>query len=127
MKHNGNKQNEQELFVHLWRQCRKEICVSRCGADCSMCRPEPWVAKKLLALMHDEMETPVVVLRPAVEKILAESRYAGCSGDALIHPNLVPPLDRQTDLVVETLDRMRRNTQQRNPGRHVPMTSQHTE
>ena len=105
-----------ELFAQVWKQCRKTLCATTCGGDCSVCRPTPWVAERLFRLVESEPTKPLAELAPAIRRVLLESRYHTGGSDAMITGHNLPQIDRQVQLVVEALDAMRRYRQQLHPG-----------
>ena len=100
--------DKQELFRRAWKQCRKTACGSPCGGDCSICRPHPWVVTKLLDLVASEKPETIRKLVPAIRQLIEESQFVGHSFDTLPNAKPRPPLDRQVELLVETLELLRR-------------------
>lgn len=103
----SNDQKEILLFERVWRQGKKECEKHPCGGDCSICRPEPQLVRRLLALAASEPERPLQELKPVIERMLQEGRYVTAGADSMLPYQHHPPIARQAELVVRTLAQMR--------------------
>jgi hypothetical protein len=95
------------LFYQLWSDSRPDACAHPCEGSCGACRPGKWVVTRLLGLVANEPGKTVQELAPMIQGILEESWFVGDAGELVGEPEKRPPIHRQTDLVVMTLERMR--------------------
>ncbi|MCE9590864.1 MAG: hypothetical protein K8S99_10105 [Planctomycetes bacterium] len=107
----SNHPDKQEIFRRVWRHCREESCHPQCGGDCSVCRPREWVVSRILGLVEAEGDKSIRALTPSIRRVVEESRFVTEAGDPAMSAQPLPPLERQVELVIRTLEQMKQSSQ----------------
>ena len=111
-----------EMIEEEWRRLHRELHWRHSG--CVLTEPPLHLVPDLLRMIDDHHDKPVRSLAPTVRELLNQQHFIDVNGDSILGFDMLSELERQTEIVLCVLERVRQRAFDSGQWSDAPMTTQ---